>query len=258
MTVPTQTPSSTEAVVVEITELKPLLATTEEGLHRQSEMLKARGVGMPTLTHQAVAGLMTSLDKFVQVLRDEQREVTQLRTLVTNSASLSGSFDLNHILYDAMDGIILLTGAERGCIILVAPDGTLDFRVLRDGSTAGNRDQVLDVAKAAQQFSRSIIVRAMETGEPLLTHNAGDDQRLMGIQSVAALDLRSVLCVPLKYRDTMLGVVYVDNRLRYGVFGEREKTLLTAFANQVAVAMSNAKLYSNIQQTIAEITRSKN
>lgn len=247
--------SSTEAVLVEISELKPLLQTTADGLHRQSELLKLRNVGMPVLTHQAVNALSASLDKFVQVLLDEQREVTQLRTLVTNSASLSGSFDLNHILYDAMDGIILLTGAERGCIILVADDGSLDFRVLRDGTTANNRDQTLDAEKAAQQFSRSIITRAMETGEALLTHNAGDDQRLLGMQSVAALDLRSVICVPLKYRNETLGVVYVDNRLRTGVFGEREKALLVAFANQVAVAMSNARLYTNIEHTLAEITR---
>jgi adenylate cyclase len=251
----TPTPSSTEAVVVEISELKPLLATTEEGLKRQSEMLKARGVGMPSMSHQAIASLLTSLDKFVQVLLAEQREVAQLRTLVTNSASLSGSLDFDNILSDAMDGIIQLTGAERGCIILVGSDADLDFRVLRDGTTAHNRDEVLDREKAQQQFSRSIIASAMETGEALLTHNAGDDQRLMGMHSVAALDLRSVLCAPLKYKDATLGVVYVDNRLRYGVFGEREKALLVAFANQVAVAMSNARLYTSIQQTIAEITR---
>lgn len=257
MNPPSPAQSSTEAVVVEISELKPMLTTAEEGLHRQSELLKARGIGMPTLTHQALNALILSLDKFVQVLRDEQREVAQLRTLVTNSASLSGSFDLNHILSDAMDGIIQLTGAERGCIILVADDGSLNFRVLRDGVTASNRDAVLDAERAAEKFSRSIIAKAMETGEALLTHNAHDDSRLMGMQSVAALDLRSVLCVPLRYRDTTLGVVYVDNRLRYGVFGEREKTLLVAFANQVAVAMSNATLYTNIEHTLTEITRVK-
>lgn len=255
MTAPTPPINSTEAVVVEISELKPLLAATEEGLHRQSELLKARGIGMPTMTHQAINALMISLDKFVQVLRDEQREVAQLRTLVTNSAALNCSFDLDIILSDAMDGIIQLTGAERGCIILVKPDNSLDFKVLRDSVTAANRNSVLDAERATQQFSRSIIAKAMETGEPLLTHNAHDDSRLMGMQSVAALDLRSVLCVPLKYRDTTLGVVYVDNRLRYGVFGEREKTLLAAFANQVAVAISNATLYTSIEQTLDEIRR---
>lgn len=253
----TPAPNSTEAVVIEIGELKPLLANVEEGLRRQSDMLKARGIGMPVMTHQSISTLIASLDKFTQVLLNEQREVAQLRSLVTNSASLSGTFDLDSILSDAMDGIIQLTGAERGSIILVGEDGTLEFRVLRDGATASNREAVIDAEKAAQRFSRSIITKAVETGEPLLTHNAHDDSRLMGMESIAAMELRSVLCVPLKYRDNTLGVVYVDNRLRSGVFGEREKTLLAAFANQVAVAMSNARLYSNIENTLAEIIRVK-
>ncbi|MBC6955198.1 MAG: GAF domain-containing protein [Chloroflexi bacterium] len=248
---------STEAVAIEINELKPLLTETEQALLRQSELLRSRGLGLPSMTHTAINSLIHSLDTFLRILRDEQREVAQLRTLVANSASFSGSFDLDEILSDAMDGIIALTGAERGCIILADDAGNLDFRVLRDGTSAANRSQVLDGANADQQFSRSIINRAMETGEALLTHNAHDDQRLIGMQSVAALDLRSVLCVPLRYRDDVLGVVYVDNRLRSGVFGEREKALLVAFANQVAVAMSNARLFNNLQATISEITQVK-
>ncbi|MBK9123450.1 MAG: GAF domain-containing protein [Chloroflexi bacterium] len=256
----TSTPTgmqSTEAVAIEINELKPLLTATEQALLRQSELLRSRGLGLPSMTHTAINSLIHSLDTFLRILRDEQREVAQLRTLVANSASFSGSFDLDEILSDAMDGIITMTGAERGCIILVDDAGNLDFHVLRDGTTAANRGQVLDGSNAEQQFSRSIINRAMETGEALLTHNAHDDQRLVGMQSVAALDLRSVLCAPLRYRDDMLGVVYVDNRLRSGVFGEREKALLVAFANQVAVAMSNARLFNNLQATISEITQVK-
>lgn len=253
---PTDMPS-TEAVTIEINELKPLLAATEQALLRQSELLRSRGLGLPSMTHTAITSLIHSLDTFLRILREEQREVAQLRTLVANSASFSGSFDLDEILSDAMDGIIAMTGAERGCIILVDETGGLDFRVLRDGTTAANRGQVLDADSAAQQFSRSIITRAMETGEALLTHNAHDDQRLIGMQSVAALDLRSVLCAPLRYRDDVFGVVYVDNRLRSGVFGEREKALLVAFANQVAVAMSNARLFNNLQATISEIMQVK-
>lgn len=257
MNVPTPITNSTEAVIAAIDELKPLLKNAEESLKRQGDMLKARGIGMPSMSHQAISGLLTSIDKFTKVLLDEQREVAQLRSLVTNSASLSGTFDLDSILSDAMDAVIQLTGAERGSIIFAGDDGSLEFKVLRDGATAVSRDAVLDAEKAAQKFSRSVILKAMESNEALLTHDAHDDARLMGMQTVAALELRSVLCVPLKYRDTVLGVVYVDNRLRSGVFGEREKNLMVAFANQVAVAVSNARLYSSIEATLTEITRVK-
>jgi PAS domain S-box-containing protein len=51
--------------------------------------------------------------------------------------------------------------------------------------------------------------------------------------------------------------VYVDNRLRVGVFNERELNLLIAFANQAAVAIENARLFSRIQNTLEEITEIK-
>ena len=160
-----------------------------------------------------------------------------------------------------MDGVIKLSGAERGCIILVDPaTQELDFRVLRDNQTIHNRDQsvtqIVPPEKTAQ-FSRSVIRQVMETGEPLLTSNANDDLRLTGMQSVIALDLRSVMCAPLRIKAETLGVVYVDNRLRFGVFGEREKNLVAAFANQVAAAISNARLFADLQRTLSDITRVK-
>jgi len=66
-----------------------------------------------------------------------------------------------------------------------------------------------------------------------------------------------VLCVPLKYKDEIIGVVYVDNRLRSGVFEEREKNLMLAFANQAAVAIENARLYERIQRSLNEIREVK-
>jgi signal transduction histidine kinase len=56
--------------------------------------------------------------------------------------------------------------------------------------------------------------------------------------------LRSVLCVPLKVKDRVLGVIYVDNHVRTGLFSERDRELLSAFAVQAAIAIENAQLYT--------------
>ena len=52
-------------------------------------------------------------------------------------------------------------------------------------------------------------------------------------------------------------MVYVDNRLVSGIFTEREKNLLAAFANTAAVAIANARMYTHAEQILAEITRVK-
>lgn len=252
--------SPTIAILVEIQQLQPLLAGTHESLKRQRDMLQQRGIGSPPMTLQAMENMLDALKQFEKILATEQVEVSQLRSLAENAAAISRSLVLDVVLRDAMDGVITLSGAERGCIILVDPaNGELDFRVLRDNETIHNRDQTTNVISPEKtaQFSRSVIRQVMETGEPLLTSNANDDSRLSGMQSVIALDLRSVMCAPLRIKDQTLGVVYVDNRLKFGVFGEREKNLVAAFANQVAAAISNARLFTDLQRTLSDITRVK-
>ena len=100
-------------------------------------------------------------------------------------------------------------------------------------------------------------MKCLENGTSLLADNAYKDDRLQGNLSVANLTLRSVLCVPLTYREVVIGAVYVDNRLRSGVFEQREKTLLESFSNQASVAIQNARLYERIQKSLREITEMK-
>jgi PAS domain S-box-containing protein len=58
--------------------------------------------------------------------------------------------------------------------------------------------------------------------------------------------------------DELIGVIYADNRIRTGIFSEAERDLLTAFANQAAVAIENARLFESVSQTLAEVTELKN
>lgn len=56
----------------------------------------------------------------------------------------------------------------------------------------------------------------------------------------------------------LTGVLYADNRIQTGLFTEADLTLLTAFANQAAVAIENARLFESVQQTLSEVTELKN
>ena len=55
----------------------------------------------------------------------------------------------------------------------------------------------------------------------------------------------------------MIGLIYADNRIRSGIFSENERDLLTAFANQAAVAIENARLFSSLKHTLAEVIELK-
>ena len=101
------------------------------------------------------------------------------------------------------------------------------------------------------ELSRTVVQDAVGRGCPVLTTNAQRDPRFSDLESVVGYHLRSIVCVPLQIRDEVIGALYLDNRMRDGVFSEKDLPLLTAFAKQAAVAIDNARMYTMTDQALA-------
>ncbi|MFG0320177.1 MAG: sigma 54-interacting transcriptional regulator, partial [Planctomycetota bacterium JB042] len=127
-------------------------------------------------------------------------------------------------------------------VVLADKEGILETEVSRnfEGSAVQNPEVAV---------SRSIAQEVLATGEPVFSINAREDERFRAVQSIVNLGLRSVLCVPLRFRGETLGVVYIDNRLEAAVFSARDRDRLCAFADQVAVAISNARLIGELTES---------
>ncbi len=164
---------------------------------------------------------------------------------------VNSSLELDEVLTIVMDNIVRLTKAERGFLMLRDEKGEMVIRMARNWEMESINSSELTV-------SRSVVGRVIETGEPLITTNAQEDQRFIGQESIVAFNLRSILCVPLKVKNDLIGVIYADNRIRTGIFAESERNLLVAFANQAAVAIENARLFSSLKHTLEEVTELKN
>ncbi len=160
----------------------------------------------------------------------------RLALLYRISQDFNSSLDLDEVLNRVIDEVIAAVRAERGFLMLHDASGQLRFRVARgiDRNT---------IEQPQFQVSRSVINRVAEESRPLLTSNAQDDASLKAQHSVSILGLRAILCVPLQVKGTLLGVIYVDNRLQSGVFYPDDLDLLTAIAASAATAIENAHLY---------------
>ena len=185
-----------------------------------------------------------------QVARKEE-DYTSLLALADIGQVINSSLDPGIVLRIVMDTIIRLTNAERGFLMLRGQDGKLSIRIARNWE-----QESLDPSEFA--ISRTVIDRVAETGDPILTTNAQEDPRFGGHQSIIAYNLRSILCVPLKVKGELTGVIYADNRIRSGIFTEADRDLLLAFANQAAVAIENARLFESLRRTLDEVTELKN
>jgi sigma-B regulation protein RsbU (phosphoserine phosphatase) len=172
----------------------------------------------------------------VNVGRSSQSHTDRLALLYRLSQTFNSSLDLDEVLNRVMDEVVATTRAERGFVMLREADGSLDFRVAR-----GMDRETIDDPQF--QISRGVVERVAEGGQPMLTSDAQMDDRLSLRMSVLSLGLRSILCVPLKLKDQVTGVIYVDNRLQGGVFVQDDLELLTAIASSAAIALENARLY---------------
>jgi phosphoserine phosphatase RsbU/P len=159
-----------------------------------------------------------------------------LALLYRISQTFSSSLDLDEVLNLVMDEVIAVTRAERGFVVLLDEQGRLAFRAAR-----GIDQKTLDEPEF--QVSRGLLERVAREGQPICTSDAQSDMRFNQRSSVVGLRLRSILCVPLKIKDVVSGVLYVDNRLHIGLFTEADLELLTAIAASAAIAIENARLY---------------
>lgn len=237
----------------ELQQAQSVLEEVIASLEAQKAILKQRGMNLPPMVTSTLAGMQADLKSVETHIVNELTELRQLQVLAEVSAKITTTLDVDSVLEQAMEIVIALTRAERGYIILMnAETGELEFRIVQEDILSGR-----GAAGGKPQVSQSILRHVQKTREPLLADNAFQDERLQRTESIANLALRSVLCVPLVYRGDFIGVVYVDNRWQSGVFQEREKNLLMAFANIAAVAIANAFLYQDIQRSLAEITQVK-
>ena len=171
---------------------------------------------------------------------------SHLRRLLRINKRLNSDLRLSRVLETIIDTVIELTDAERGFLLLKDGAGELTVRVAR------NMDQT-SLEGPSSSLSRSIAKQAADTGEPVVAVDAAGDRRFAEHMSVSDLHLRSVLAVPLTVKGNVVGTIYVDHRLRKGVFGDDELAMVLDFAEQGAIAIENARVISELRRREQQI-----
>ncbi len=171
----------------------------------------------------------------------------RLAALYEVSARLGTTLNLDELLTLVMDSIIQLTGAERGLLMLMDPYGELQVRMARQmgGET------LTALPSKDLEISQTVVHRAIDSRQPVLTDNAQEDERFALNESVVGYQLRSIMCAPLLAHGRVVGAAYVDNRLQAGVFREDELALMEMFSTQAAMAIENARLFQETDHALA-------
>ncbi len=102
------------------------------------------------------------------------------------------------------------------------------------------------------QMSRSVVQKSIKELVCILASDAFHDDRFSAAESVLSMNLRSVMCAPLVSKGNVLGLIYLDNREKPDCFDKDDVALLSALANQAAIAIENSQLYESVQKAYHE------
>ena len=207
-------------------------------------------VSKPFRAQELVARVKAMLR--VRAMEQELLQHTlELAALNEINKAITSSLDLDQILSQTMHGIRRILHVEAGSLLLLDEgSGLLEFKKILRGS----QERMVGFKLKPGEGIAGYVV---QKGEPLLVLDAQNDPRFCPlIDEAIGFVTRSILCVPLKVKDRVIGAIEVINRLD-GQFDENDLWLLNYMAGSVAIALENARLYTELSDFARELKRSQ-
>ncbi|WP_236644396.1 ATP-binding protein [Sorangium cellulosum] len=215
-----------------------LLFTVDAGASTESSL---RPQAIRPLTHTSISKLVEDTEPG---RAGRPSAEARLQILIEIAKLLPVSDDIDTLLHKVLDLIVQILDVDRGVILLVnEATGQLERRAVRTSRPSPDDEPI---------FSQNIVDYVLRNSVAALFADAVLDPRLGAARSVVAQSIRASMCVPLKPKDDIIGVLYVDNLSAAHVFTEPDLDFLVAFASQAAVAVKNASLYRRLERETVE------
>ncbi|WP_214626328.1 histidine kinase [Paenibacillus agaridevorans] len=163
--------------------------------------------------------------------------------VMKSAQSISGEMRMENLLSMLMDTMLRNAGAEYGAL-LIQEDKQWSLEVYGTARELKHARTPLEDARGL--VPASIISYAIRTGEEIVLHDAAkssfgrNDEVLHG-------GLKSVMCLPIRIQNQLIGMLYLENNLAAGVFTQSRRDVLALLGSQCAISITNAKLYESIQ-----------
>jgi putative nucleotidyltransferase with HDIG domain len=191
---------------------------------------------------------LSSATMAVPALELLQRAQRHLKTLHRVSEKLAGAHDLQVLADVALETILDVTAADRAALVLS-----------REGTSHGEADVAAVRLRNQDQgqftLSRTLVADTIMKGVSTFARDASLDERFSSGASVIGQGIRSVMCVPLRTTDEVLGALYVDSQSGPGRFSEEDLELLAAIGNHTGVALHRVRLLSELERLLLDTVR---
>jgi len=196
---------------------------------------------------QSLADLVAVSIQNAFFFREQERRIEELTTLNQIGETIVSSLDLDETLTAIMHRVNAVFQVEAGSLLLVE-EGRLVFHV-----TLSPQAQIVERHTLA--MGQGIAGWVAQHGRPLLVPDARADPRWYPhVDADTGFETRTILCVPMKAKDSIVGVIEILNPVDGRPFTEGDLHLLESIATSAVIAIENARLYQQTQQRLEEVS----
>lgn len=169
----------------------------------------------------------------------DQRNVDKLKILLEVSKQLSSPEEPEKLLEKILELLFNIVRVDRAIILLINEEtGELERKAAKFR---------LGVPEKEKFYSTKIAKFVCQNGDAVLTADACTDNRFHDSQSILKQAIHASMCIPMKPREKVIGVLYADNISMSNIYSEEDLEFLTALVNQAAIAIENSQLYEKMQ-----------
>ncbi len=169
------------------------------------------------------------LNAVTRQLEGERGAFNALSSIGGKLSGVRDVFDATMLLEAVLQEAVILMQGDRAALALVEKTG---LRVVASRSRVSEEDVTV---------SYTLLKRVVKSAQSVVTTNVQEDPSMDSSASILALDIRSVLAVPLRSRNEVIGVLYVDTLFNHRMFCDADATVLATFATQASVAVILAR-----------------
>ena len=191
------------------------------------------------------------LNEWMSKLKRIEERVERLALLSQLSQILNSTLDHQEVRRRAMEAATRLMKVEVGSLLLVDEEKhQLYFEV-----ALGDREE--DIKKITLNLGEGIAGWVAENGKPLIVNAPEKEPRFFkGVDERTDFKTRNLICVPVKVKEKVIGVLEAINKQKEEDFDQEDLSLFISLADQVAIALDNARLYQELEEMFFQTAES--
>jgi len=164
-----------------------------------------------------------------------------LKGIYQLAETLSTDGSQRSLAQSALKLAVEMSGAERGALFLLDEKSKISLAAQIDLDDQTKND--------ALEFSASAVLTSAGQGEVIISNDASIDEAFSSRLSVQQNVIRSLLCVPIRFREGAAGTIYLDSRVTAGLFSKDQKEFVLALAGIIGAVLESNKLINKLKSS---------